>query len=109
MTSLRSLWSSVSLVFWLFLVLLLAEIDPYAHEPLREQESGLDECESDEENHVWNTGCCQCNHSPDESISAGDCLLSWKRSGKKRAVLMSWKRCTINCKVDLFDQFSVKT
>ena len=103
MTSLSSTtWSSfsdcffapVSFAFWIFLVLLLVEIGPSAYEPLRGKESGSDEGESDEENHVRNTEWCQWNYSSEEST--GDCFLSWTR-------------CTIKCNVDSFDQFSGKT
>ena len=67
------LFAPVSLVFWLFLVLLLVEIELYAYEPLLEYESGSDEL--GEENHVRNTEWCQFNHSRDEST--GGYLLPW--------------------------------
>ena len=79
--------------FFFFLVLLLVEIEQYAYEPLFEHESGSDEGESDEENHLRKTEWCQCNLSPEEST----------------IVVLSWMRCTINCKVDSFNQLYVKT
>ena len=85
-------WSSFALSFF-FLVLLLVEIEQYAYEPLFEHESGSDEGESDEENHLRKTEWCQCNLSPEEST----------------IVVLSWMRCTINCKVDSFNQLYVKT
>ena len=73
----------------------LIEIEQYAYEPLREHELGSDEGESVEKNRVCrNVEWRQCNHSPDESTGL--------------FVVLSWTRCTINCKVDSFHQFSLK-
>ena len=51
-----------SLVFWFIIGLSMAEIEPYAYEPLRERESQASGQESDlaQENRLGNAEWCQC-------------------------------------------------
>ena len=67
-----SFFAPVSLVFWLFLVQLLHEIEQYSSEPLFQHESGTDEGESDEGNHNSNA---EYHVSPDELKQEAVCCL----------------------------------